>query len=164
MRAAHLLLPILLLLPFWSVGCDDATTESQREIVLVVRVVDGDTVELEDGRRVRYIGVDTPEIAHSLGEDDDCFGPEAMDYNALLVAGRQVALEYDEEPEDHYGRTLAWVWLLVGDSERLVSEELVRKGYGTVLIIPPNGRYAERLEAAQAAAQADGAGLWSSCP
>jgi len=134
-----------------------------REKVVVVRVVDGDTVELADGRLVRYIGVDTPEIDHGLAQDHDCFGPEARDYNAERVLGQSVELEFDQEPYDRYGRTLAYVWLPDEDPSRLLSEVLLEKGYGRLMIIPPNDQYQERLEEAQALARTNRAGLWGEC-
>ena len=146
-------------------GCQDSgIAEPDLETAVVKRVVDGDTVELTDGRKIRYIGVDTPEISHSQGEEDDCFGQEARNFNEALVLGKTVELEYDLEPKDRYGRTLAYVWLVSGTSRRLVAEELIRKGYGKVLTIPPNDLYKERLEVAEEMARSDGAGLWSQCP
>ncbi len=142
----------------------EADPVSERETVVVVRVVDGDTVELKDGRLVRYIGVNTPEIDHGLAEDHDCFGTEAREYNTTLVLGQTVELEFDREPFDRYGRTLAYVWLPVGGTFRLVSEELLAKGYGRLTIVAPNDRYRERLEAAQTLARTNAAGLWGVCP
>ena len=156
--------PILILLGTLAACQEDNPGEAEFESAVVKRVVDGDTVELSDGRKVRYIGVDTPEISHSQGELDDCFGREAQVFNEALVLGKTVELEYDVEPKDRYGRTLAYVWLVSGSSRRLVAEELIRKGYGKVLTIPPNDRYEERFEQAEDVARGDGAGLWSQCP
>ena len=163
-RRQWLLVPILLLLGASSACQDDPAVGADLESVVVKRVVDGDTVELSDGRKIRYIGVDTPEISHSQGEEDDCFGQEARIFNEALVLGKTVELEYDVEPKDRYGRTLAYVWLVSGSNRRLVAEELIRKGYGKVLTIPPNDMYLERLEAAEELARSSGAGLWSQCP
>jgi micrococcal nuclease len=155
--------PIAVLAVFVLPSCE-ADPVPGRERVVVVRVVDGDTVELEDGRLVRYIGVNTPEIDHGLAEDHDCFGAEARSHNTNLVLGQTVELEFDREPYDRYGRTLAYVWLPVGGSFRLLSEELLAKGYGRLMIIAPNDRYRERLEAAQTLARTNFAGLWGECP
>ncbi len=126
----------------------------------VVRALDGDTVELADGRRVRYLLVDTPEIAHNSTEVADCFGDEAKAFNTSYVEGEDVRLEYDQECEDHFGRLLAYVWL--GDT--MMNELLLERGYARVLSIAPNDKYLERFEALEAEAQDAGAGLWGACP
>lgn len=127
----------------------------------VVRVVDGDTAVVEFGgreERLRYIGIDTPESVQP-GRPVECFGPEASRRNTDLVAGRRVQLEIGAEPRDRYGRLLAYVRI----GERMVNEELLRGGYATVLTIPPNDRYADRFDRAEAAAQRSGQGLWTRC-
>lgn len=136
------------LLVLLGVACvQDASVE-------VLRVVDGDTIIVEiDGQRerVRYIGIDTPEMNDSrevvLEKARD-----ATDANEALVAGKTVRLEFDVQRRDKYGRLLAYVW--VGDT--LVNEELVRRGYAELLTIPPNVRYAERLAEARRAARTGG--------
>ena len=89
-------------------------------------VDDGDTVVLSDGTRVRYIGVNAPEIAH---EDmpAERFGPEAKAFNRQLVYQKKVRLELDRERHDQYGRLLAYVYLPDG---RMLNCTLVREGYG----------------------------------
>ena len=79
----------------------------------VVRVIDGDTIEVELGGKlavVRYIGVDTPETKHP-GRGIECFGPEASKYNQQMVGGREVILEKDVTDRDRYGRLLRYVWV-----------------------------------------------------
>lgn len=89
----------------------------------VARVVDGDTLLLDDDRRVRLIGVDAPE---SVKPDHpvEPLGPEATDFTRRFVSAGEVRLQFDRERIDQYGRTLAYVW--VGD--RLLNEELLRAG------------------------------------
>jgi micrococcal nuclease len=120
-----------------------------------VRVVDGDTIELDGGEKVRYIGIDTPETVHPR-EPVQWMGKEATQANRVLVEGRKVGLEYDVERRDKYGRTLAYVW--AGDV--LVNERLVQLGYAQVSTYPPNVRYVERFLAAQRQAREAGRGLW----
>jgi micrococcal nuclease len=122
----------------------------------VARVIDGDTIELASGERVRYLLVDTPESTTEV----ECFGPEAKAYNIELVLGREVELAYDAECEDRYGRLLAYVSL----GEREINALLVERGYGCVLYIPPSGgdRAAE-FAALEDLAQAAGRGLWGAC-
>jgi micrococcal nuclease len=124
---------------------------------VVTRVIDGDTVEIESGERIRYLMIDTPEIT---GGAPDCFGPEASQFNAELVLGREVSLAYDVECLDRYGRHLAYV--SVGDRE--VNALLVERGYACVLYIPPNGedRRAE-FEALEMTAKAQARGMWGEC-
>jgi len=115
--------------------------------VEVVRVVDGDTVEIspavEGMDTVRMIGVDTPETVDPDGPVERG-GPEASAFTKDQLAGEVVRLELGAEPVDPYGRLLAYVWT----DEGLFEERLVRGGYASVLTIPPNDLYASCLEAA----------------
>jgi micrococcal nuclease len=122
----------------------------------VAEVVDGDTLALSSGQRVRYLLVDTPET-HGRRE---CFGPEAHEYNRALVAGRTVTLSYGEACTDRYGRLLAYV--SVGGRE--VNSLLVQQGLACVLYIPPAGT-ARRAELLSLETQARRArrGLWGAC-
>lgn len=126
----------------------------------VTNVLDGDTVDLESGVRIRYLLIDTPEIAHSAGETPDCYGDEAKVQNEVLVAGQEVKLEYDEECDDMFDRVLAYVFL----GDRMVNGIMLERGYAEILFIKPNDRYLTELEKLEAAAKSSGAGLWSACP
>jgi micrococcal nuclease len=125
---------------------------------IVVRVVDGDTIHVRiNGRveKVRYIGVNTPEVHHpSRGEEPG--GQEATAVNTSLVGGRPVRLELDVQVRDRYGRLLAYVWV----DDVMVNAELVRRGYAQVMTIPPNVRYQELLLKLQREAREAGRGLW----
>ena len=125
---------------------------------VVVRIVDGDTVEVRIGGRietVRYIGVNTPEVHHPRkGEEPG--GREAARLNTALVAHRRVWLELDAQSRDRYGRLLAYVW--VGDV--MVNAELVRRGYAQVMTVPPNVRYVDLFVKLQRDARESGRGLW----
>lgn len=124
----------------------------------VVRVVDGDTIHIRLGaavEKVRYIGVNTPEVHHPRrGEEPG--GREAAAVNRDLVLGRQVRLELDVRPRDRYGRLLAYVW--VGDV--MVNAELVRRGYAQVMTVPPNVRHQALFLRLQRDAREAGRGLW----
>jgi micrococcal nuclease len=127
----------------------------------VVRVIDGDTVEVSIAGvtdTVRLIGIDTPETV-APGEPVACFGPEASAFATSRLDGRAISLELDVEPRDRYDRLLAYVW--TGDE--LVNETLVSKGYAVVTTYPPNVRYVERFVAAQREAREAGRGLWGAC-
>ena len=124
----------------------------------VSAVVDGDTVVLQNGTRVRYLLVDTPELDHH-GHHAACFAVEATQLNAQLVAKREIVLEYDAQCIDKYGRTLAYVYV----DERMVNRMLVERGYARVEVIPPNQRYADAFFRLEEVARAHRAGLWGRC-
>ena len=128
----------------------DPTPAGTGEGARVAFVVDGDTVELADGRRVRYIGINTPEV-------DQPYAAEATAFNESLVAGREVRLETDAQESDPYGRILAYVW--AGDT--FVNLELVRQGYAVATTVPPNVRYADAFVRAEREAREAARGLWA---
>jgi micrococcal nuclease len=130
--------------------------------VTVDRVVDGDTLVVSGGRRVRLIGVDTPETEHP-SVDVQCFGREASAFLAdLLPRGTAVRLVYDLERTDRYDRTLAYVYRRSDGA--FVNGELVRRGFALVATVPPNVRHADELVAWQRDAREHGRGLWAACP
>jgi len=132
--------------------------ESGREFVLVDRVVDGDTIELSDGRKVRYIGIDTPETKDPRKEVQ-CFGEEASAYNQDLVEGKVVALEADVADKDRYDRLLRYVWL----EDEMINKKLVAEGYAYASSYPPNVKYQAQFKLAQQQAREQNLGLWAEC-
>jgi micrococcal nuclease len=123
---------------------------------VVAQVVDGDTIDLESGERVRYLMIDAPESTSEV----ECWGPEAKQANGDLVAGKVVSLAYDVECEDDYGRLLAYVSL----GETVINELMVERGLACVLHIPPNGdAVAETYESLAYAAKMLDKGLWAAC-
>lgn len=131
---------------------------SDTESVIVARVIDGDTVELEDGRKLRYIGIDAPESVHPT-VDEECFGKEASARNKQLVEGRMLQLEKDVSETDRYGRLLRYVFM---DGE-MINERLVREGYANASSYPPDVKYQVQLNAAEREARERGIGLWGGC-
>jgi micrococcal nuclease len=123
-------------------------------------VTDGDTVVLVGGERVRYLGIDAPEVAHEE-KPGDPLGDEAARYNRKLVSGRWVRLEFEQERQDDYGRLLAYVFLEDGT---LVNSELVRQGLAYLCAKQRPLRYWGRLLEAQRQAMKDQRGLWSFPP
>lgn len=140
-------------------GGPTGDVESPRsETATVERVVDGDTIKLTDGRRVRLIGIDTPESVDPR-RPVECLGREASAYaKQLLPPGTKVRLELDVEELDRYDRTLAYVYRL--PDELFVNLDLAEQGFAEQLTVPPNVRHAEQLGAAVAAARSAGRGLW----
>jgi micrococcal nuclease len=125
---------------------------------VVSRVVDGDTVVLQSGERVRYLLVDTPE---STGGKNECFGPESRDFNRSLVEGRIVRLTYGEACTDRYGRLLAYVSV---DGQE-VNALLAERGYACALYVPPAGESRRsEFQALESSARRAGRGMWSACP
>ena len=123
---------------------------------VIDRVIDGDTI-VAGGVKIRYLLVNAPETTDGHA---DCYGSNAAQFNADLVLGKTVELDYDSGCQDRYGRTLAYVSVGGQDVNRL----LVERGYACVLHIPPDGDdRADEFTAAQATARAARRGLWGAC-
>ena len=127
--------------------------EVTEPILLVSRVIDGDTIELKNGITVRYIGIDTPEI-------DEAFGAEATAANRTLVEGKLIRLEYDTNKQEKYGRALAYAY--VGDT--FVNCELLRLGYAEINTYKQSLKYLDSLIECQWEALSNKRGLWAILP
>jgi micrococcal nuclease len=159
--AVLLLLVAVVLVRPWESWEGVGREEPSRAWAQVVRAIDGDTIEVRlDGRSedVRYIGIDTPETVKP-GTPVQCFGPRAHRFNARLVTGRRVRLDFDAERRDVYGRLLAYVHL----GRRFVNAVLVRRGLARTLEIAPNTSFAPRFRRLEMAAARAGRGLWGAC-
>jgi len=124
----------------------------------VIRVIDGDTIEIEGGQRVRYIGIDTPETVHP-SKAVECFGKEATKTNSELVEGKKVRLESDVADRDKYGRLLRYVYV----DDLMVNAELVRLGYAYSSSYPPNVKYQQLFLQLEREAREQEKGLWEEC-
>jgi len=123
----------------------------------VVNVVDGDTVDLESGVRIRLILVDTPE---TTGGKTDCYGQEAKAFTTAALDGKQVTLAYESECKDRFGRTLAFV---TADNEE-INSTLVKKGLACVLYIKPDGESRKvEFEDYETVAKTERVGMWGTC-
>lgn len=127
--------------------------------VLVTRVIDGDTIEIEGGQKIRYIGIDTPETVDPR-KPVQCFGTEASNRNKQLVGGKRVRLEKDVSETDRYGRLVRYVY--VGDT--FVNLVLVQDGFATSYTYPPDVKYQNQFTEAERLAREQKKGLWGSCP
>ena len=137
--------------------------------ILVVRAVDGDTLKLENGERVRLIGIDTPEVYEStkLYRDSKKSGQNIKAIQALgkrsskftrdLVEGKRVRLEFDLEKRDKYKRLLAYVYLKDGI---FVNAEIVKQGYASLMTYPPNIKYVDTFKKLYQEARVNNRGLW----
>jgi micrococcal nuclease len=136
-----------------------ASSTASGDWFTVARAVDGDTVELADGTKVRYVGVNTPETHHPT-KGVQCYGKEAAAYNQTLVAGKKVRLVKDVSETDRYGRLLRFVYLEDGT---LVNRLLLEQGYAEVMTYPPDVAKSKEFIAVQAEARAAKRGLWGFC-
>jgi micrococcal nuclease len=152
MRAKRFFLLIIL-----STFCLSLTSAACRSVRFVY---DGDTILLDGGDSVRYIGIDTPEIDHE-GRKSEFMAQAARDFNIKLVKGARVTMEYDQERKDRYGRRLAYVFLENGD---MVNAILVRKGLANVMLKSPNVKYKALLLDCQREAMKERLGIWSRSP
>lgn len=152
---------IVALLPTRSVLADEFACKPRRidERVRIQHVVDGDTLVLTDGRKLRMIGIDTPEIGRGGFNDEPYARPAQRALQALVQSpGSVVGLSYDRERSDHYGRTLGHLFLANGDN---VTAALLAEGLGPQLVIPPNHDYLGCYLAAEREAFRNRRGIWA---
>ncbi len=153
MKTKYLSVILILLLIIYAIGCAAPATPQ------VTRVIDGDTIEVGIAGKiykVRYIGVDTPELDDKRPEFS-ALAQEATRYNKHLLEKGTVRLEKDISETDKYKRLLRYVY--VGDI--FVNAELVRQGLAEAKTYPPDTKYQSYLEEMEAKAKQDGIGLWA---
>lgn len=122
----------------------------------VKRVVDGDTLLLDNNRFVRYIGINTPEVQHG-NEHAEPFGIEAKNYNARLVGNREIYLVYDQEKQDRHGRELAYVYTR---DNIFINQMMLELGLAYCLFKSPNLRFHDLFLATQRLAMQKQEGMW----
>jgi endonuclease YncB( thermonuclease family) len=127
--------------------------------IKVARVIDGDTIELINGDRLRYVGVDTPEEFDSR-KPVQCYAKEAADKNREMVEGKEIKIYKDQTQFDKYGRWLGFVYL---DDGTFVNLSLVQQGFAFSYPYSPDTSKSEQFNQAQASAKAANLGLWSTC-
>ena len=137
---------------------DQAITQGDFDVV--ERVVDGDTLLLQSGERVRLIGVDTPESKHPK-KPVEYFGKEASAFTRRVVEEKRVRLEFDQANaarghKDRYGRTLAYVFLEDGT---LLNAKIIKQGYGHAYTEFPFSRM-EEFRRLEREAREEQRGLW----
>jgi len=131
------------------------TTVTYAQTYRVKRVIDGDTLLLTNGEKVRLIGVDTPETKHPQ-KPVQHFGKEAYLFTEKMVEGKEVRLEYDWQRRDKYGRLLAYVYLMDGT---FLNAEIIKQGYGFAYTKFPF-KYLEEFREYEREARENGRGLW----
>lgn len=118
-------------------------------------IYDGDTIKLEDGTKIRFLLVDTPEVYNV--DTPEPYAEEASAFTKSLLTDQEVFLEYDKERTDPYGRTLAYVYMADG---KMVNELLVEEGLADVKLYEPNDKYHNKLLDVQNQAQKKKKGMW----
>lgn len=115
-----------------------------------VEILDGDTIKLNGGITVRYIGIDTP-------EEGEPFYSEAREANEKLVKGNTVRLELDLQTRDKYDRMLAYVYV----DTIMVNLRLLKEGLAVIYPYSPNLRHLQEFCAVQKEAREEHLGIWS---
>jgi len=133
---------------------------SREKDYFVRRVIDGDTIQLQNGKFVRYIGIDTPETRKRARGvwlyEPEPYSLDAKKLNSELIGRGKVELEFDSEENDKYGRWLAYVHA----EGKMVNEEILKAGYAKILVIPPNTKYLKRFKKAEQEAKDNERGIW----
>jgi endonuclease YncB( thermonuclease family) len=127
------------------------------ETVVVREVVDGDSLRLTDGRKVRLIGINAPELGRD-GRPNNPYALQARDELKRLIGGREVRLKTGPDRRDHYGRTLAYAMLPDGT---FAGEKMLRKGLASMIAMPPNLEHLAVYRAAEASARQQRLGIWA---
>ncbi len=122
----------------------------------VIRIIDGDTIVLETGQRVRYIGINTPELSDKRPQVKQ-LAYEAKQFNSQLVYKKLVRLEKDVSETDKYGRLLRYVYLPDGT---FVNLKLVEEGYAFATPYPPDVKYQKLFKTAETQARIHKKGIW----
>ncbi len=128
------------------------------EFIKVTRVIDGDTVILENGDKLRYIGINTPEL--NSADKTECFALEATTENQRLVENKKIRIEKDVSERDQYGRLLGYVYLEDGT---FVNLELVKNGFASASSYPPDVAKANLFRELEMEARIRHLGLWGKC-
>ena len=124
----------------------------------VIRVIDGDTVELKNGERLRYNDIDTPETVHP-SKPIECYGPEASAKNKELVEGKIILVELGNPKKDKYGRMLGYVYV----NQLFINAELVKGGYAEVNSYGNPGSKLEYLYQIESISKKEYNGMWGNC-
>ncbi|HKC05195.1 MAG TPA: thermonuclease family protein [Patescibacteria group bacterium] len=130
------------------------TATSLSTFAKVTRVIDGDTIVVDTGQKIRYIGVNTPET-----ETLECYATEAGEINKNLVLEKVVRLEKDVSETDKYGRLLRYVYV----DNHFVNDELVKEGAAKIETVSPDIKYKKLFLESQNYAKENNLGLWSKC-
>lgn len=135
----------------------ECRSDKYDETVQLHKVHDGDTFKLTDGRKVRIIGINTPEHARDNQPAEPYALHATQALKQLLENQPHLKLRYGAEKQDRYGRLLAHVFL---NDDRNVSELMLQKGMAQALVVPPNLLHVSCYQQAEQAARLNQRGLW----
>ncbi|MFH1790352.1 MAG: thermonuclease family protein [bacterium] len=130
--------------------------ELRGEFGTVKYVIDGDTIQLTDGRTVRYIGIDAPETQKKT-QTGQCFADESTNANKKLVNGAQIRMAKDISNKDKYGRLLRYVYV----DNIFVNQYLVENGFAIAKAYLPDVYYKQEFKSAQEKSKTEKKGLWA---
>ena len=133
--------------------------------MLVRNVLDGDTLQLEDGRKVRFLNMDTPETV-KRNYPVMCHGPEASTFVKTMLSNKKVTITSDKETVDQYGRTLAFVFLEGTDTnniENSINAQMIKLGYARENSYSPNTTYKKKFQELESIAKSNKTGFWGKC-
>jgi endonuclease YncB( thermonuclease family) len=154
LMGAFFLFAVLLWQPHAGQAC---SVDHVDETVQVRYVFDGDTVELKDGRKVRLLGINTPELDHEHGHDEPLARAARRALQDMLGDADSVALRYGQRRHDHYGRTLAHV---IVDGRRDVQLALLKQGLAAAIAVSPNLWHVDCYRDAELRARQRHQGIW----
>jgi micrococcal nuclease len=152
MKLKYLHIILVLFLLILAIGCAPPVQAPETQAA-VTRVIDGDTIQVSLAGaiyKVRYIGIDTPEVGKPWAD-------EATEFNKELVEGKNVLLEKDISETDRYGRLLRYVYV----DETFVNAELVKYGLAWAKAYAPDTKYQACFEELEAGAREAGLGMWA---
>lgn len=156
-------LPIALTNPTDIPTSNITITPYAKQKVKVIRVIDGDTIEIEGNIKIRYIGINTPEIYHdTTGKKtgEQCFANESYLENKRLVEGKTITIVKDISDTDKYGRLLRYVYI----DDIFVNDYLIKNGFAKLMTIKPDIKYNLQFKDTQIKAKENNLGIWNSCP
>lgn len=149
---------ITILLSLFFLACVSPSNNTSQ--IKVTEVIDGDTVKLSNGKLLRYIGIDTPEIRIKEGKEfiyaPQFFSLDAKKFNERLVEGKFVKIEFDVDKTDKYGRLLGYCYV----DDIFVNARLIEEGFAVLYTRPPNVKYVDEFIKLQRQAREDKKGLW----
>jgi micrococcal nuclease len=141
-------------------GSKDGIEKSQ-----VRRVVDGDTVELTSGQKIRLLNINTPETVKA-NTPVMCFGEEASNFTKKLLSDKMIQLTQDKEANDQYGRGLRFIFLDGVDTTKIensINAEMVKNGFAKMVVYKPNNTYQREFQAWENEAKEKKLGAWGNC-
>ncbi|WP_036728993.1 thermonuclease family protein [Peptoniphilus mikwangii] len=157
------LLLVLFLILFFQKNLLSVKIDDNVEIAVIKTVIDGDTVILENGDKIRIIGINTPEI----GKKEELYGIEAKEFAEKILLNKKIYLEKDKKYFDKYGRKLRYIWLEIPEKitkgtieEYNFSAIQLKNGFARTYTFKPNVKYLDYFKKIQKSAIKNKEGMW----